>query len=82
MSGVRCECGHKLVQVTAEGIKLRPRGAILIKADGTCTAQCYWCKRDTQLPLKIDNEAFQKAQFEHDNDKPTERFLLKPNKQR
>lgn len=62
---MRCKCGHKLLQKQGDVVRVRTRGALLLKADG-CHTQCYWCKADVVIPLELAKGV----------EIPTERFYL------
>jgi hypothetical protein len=51
---MRCpQCKNKVLQKSESGTKLRTKGAITFKADGTCEAQCYWCNTPVSIPVKL-----------------------------
>jgi hypothetical protein len=51
---VRCpQCKNKVLQKSENGVRLRTKGAIRFDKDGHCTAQCYWCGTEVQVPVQL-----------------------------
>jgi len=52
---MRCpNCKNRLLQKSGDTTRLRARGPLLFKSDGTCNTQCYWCKSDVTVPVSIE----------------------------
>lgn len=72
---LRCpHCRNSLVQKSEEGTtRVRASGAIEVDGSGRCTAQCYWCKAEVELPLQL-----RKAEGESEGELAEgERFVLR-----
>lgn len=51
---LRCpSCKNRIVQKSASEVHVRARGALVFRADGTCYAQCFFCRALVDLPLEL-----------------------------
>jgi hypothetical protein len=64
---MRCpQCKNRVLQKSGNITRVRTQGPVTFDADGTCRAQCYWCKSPITLPVSLDDEA----------SIPEERFII------
>ena len=55
LGSLRCPgCNNKVLQKSTDGAaSLRPAGSVRF-SEGFCYMSCHFCKRDLELPLKIE----------------------------
>lgn len=68
---MRCpQCDNKLLQKTEDATRVRIKGALLLKADGTAVTQCYWCNTTVTIPIGLSQPVSVEAE--------ATRFVLRP----
>lgn len=56
---MRCpHCKNKVLQKSGTQTRVRVQGQITIDDQGVCRAQCYWCKSEIEIPLRLAANTF------------------------
>jgi len=48
-------CKNKVLQKSGSHTRVRIQGAVVFDEKGLCKAQCYWCKSEVTVPLRIQD---------------------------
>lgn len=56
---LRCpQCKQRLMYKSGDAMLLRTRGPLVFADNGQCSARCYYCKSDVNLPVRrVPSEA-------------------------
>lgn len=61
---MRCpQCRNRIVQKSADSVRIRSHGAITFYPDGSCFAKCFFCKSDVELPLELTKATSEEPEF-------------------